>query len=421
MREKTGPELYLRLACERVLASEHGDGMQGGEVGAIAGALVAGELLPENEVRGVLDEYATAVRARSGHVPPVLMRAPQAGQHRELAQCRVVLGPFVVPQDGTTGVVLEKVRFEDDSAEFELSGTDASLLRVRHGRPFPQPRAWGRPIAVTDDRGATATARNHGGGGWGGGSWNATFKTDKPLSPATSWLELDGARVHFPRPPAPSDVLVEPVEAPPPLRWALYVAMSGAFNFPRGHTGSVQAALSTFVATGALEADDPLVAEFGAVSEALEKRTPKRGLPEPWPKLMRRLGKADGAQGHLAVAAACQVAGISLRIDSLSSEPEGFSVLATASPGDVFRRGFPFHQMGPAASQLLWWAEDDRHNLYFGTGLSAGGGGYPDKAEGSVDFHAALDPKARQLRLIPTGRSERAVVTVRTEGLGGHK
>ncbi len=41
-----------------------------------------------------------------------------------------------------------------------------------------------------------------------------------------------------------------------------------------------------------------------------------------------------------------------------------------------------------------------------------GAGGGPDLAEGQVTSLAPLDPKATELRLLPTGTHSRAVVTV---------
>jgi hypothetical protein len=50
----------------------------------------------------------------------------------------------------------------------------------------------------------------------------------------------------------------------------------------------------------------------------------------------------------------------------------------------------------------------EQHHL----GFPEGSGGSPDVADGTVAFLAPLDPEAKQFRLLPTTRDERAVVTI---------
>jgi hypothetical protein len=46
-------------------------------------------------------------------------------------------------------------------------------------------------------------------------------------------------------------------------------------------------------------------------------------------------------------------------------------------------------------------------------------GSSDDLAQGNIGFTGPLDPKARRLSLLPTGRSERGVVSVPLDGLTG--
>jgi hypothetical protein len=50
--------------------------------------------------------------------------------------------------------------------------------------------------------------------------------------------------------------------------------------------------------------------------------------------------------------------------------------------------------------------------------MSGGGSGSGEVAEGTIDSLTPLDPKATELRLLPTGSQERAVVAIQLAGLG---
>jgi hypothetical protein len=73
--------------------------------------------------------------------------------------------------------------------------------------------------------------------------------------------------------------------------------------------------------------------------------------------------------------------------------------------------------MGYEPAPIQWWAEDDRQNIYLGAQENYGSSG--DLAQGNIGFSGPLDPKARRLSLLPTGRNERGVVTISLDSLTG--
>jgi hypothetical protein len=104
--------------------------------------------------------------------------------------------------------------------------------------------------------------------------------------------------------------------------------------------------------------------------------------------------------------------GFSIRLDALTSQAGSFSISLAMSPGIPLLR-FPGVDLEP--SPIIWWAEDDRQNAY--VAFSDRGGGSDQLAEGQVTSLAALDPKATELRLLPTASRTRAVITVPLAGL----
>ncbi len=414
------PETYLRLACERLLLFEDRQrGPHGGGGLAIAGrALIASGQLDEDRVRGVLDEYVFAfgLRGHGGWWHVQRMDRDESKGQRLTAQ-RVVVCDLMFG-DAKAPTTLERVVFADDATRFDLSGIGPSSQRLppvfrkrmmlRGGLPH------GQVLTVSDDAGTTTSASSSGGGS-SGRTWNAHFRTDAPLSAETAWIEIDGARINLPeRRPSPA-VRTEPVEAVDPVRAMLYGEILGSGRM-HGDEGSVEIAIETLVATGALKGDDPLVVEVEAIAKVFEKGGPAPNLPPPWGALLRRIPKSDGPVGKLAIGAVVDsIEGISIRFDALTSEEGFFSVALAVSPGWPLQMHFPGFRLD--RSPIAFWAEDDRKNVYFL--VPEGGGGSGNLAEGTINSIAPLDPKASELRLLPTASHERAVVTLSLSDLGG--
>jgi hypothetical protein len=177
--------------------------------------------------------------------------------------------------------------------------------------------------------------------------------------------------------------------------------------------GGADVALEALVAIGALAPDDPVARQSRDIAAALAAGRATTKLAEPWAALLRRFPKTDGPLGQLPIGAVVDVGGCSIRFDSLSSEESSFSVSLATSPGFPLLHHFPGLELDLAP--IEWWAEDDRGNRYLG--VSGGGGGSSERAEGTVDFSSPIDPRASALRLMPTADQERAVVTLSLDGL----
>jgi hypothetical protein len=422
---RTDPETYLRLACERtLLAEDSGRGMSDVFEGAvISRVLSAAGTLPKGVGRSILDEYQLAMALRESQRGHLLMhqRAMANVPRQPLSVQRVVVGERSV-EHGTDRWTLEQVLFTDGASRLQLSGTDPAgvsrgtrrhmgLVRLGPGSAQLQPHPT--TIALADDRGTTATA-HVGQASWGGGSWSATYTSDKPLSANTRWIELDGTRLELPERHAAPAVRVEQIEPIEPLRAALYAEILST-DRRHGDADAVEIGCRALVATGACQEDDTMLSELRRIADAVTNATSAPGLPEPWESLVARFQINDGPSGTVPVGAAVDdLEGFSIRIDALISEPTSFSLALAISPGTPFLRHFPGGvDLDP--SPITWWAEDDRGNVY--VAFPDRSGGSDALAEGHVTSLASLDPKATELRVLPTAQRTRGVITVPLAGL----
>lgn len=416
------PETYLRLVCEKAMAGDphRGRPAEGADIGTAARALMAAGLLDEPAVQAVVDEYVTAAGLR-GSRPWSRFRRAGGGERRSLSCRRVAPGPFEVDTEGRR-VLISKVVFTDTDTQVHASGIGGRATGP--GRPpgfsvRPHP---GNPgvLALADDRGTTAVASP---GGWGssGQSWTATFVTPNPLSAETAWIDVEGTRIELPPRGAAAEVRVEPAEPDGSLRHGLEQEMLAGLE----GESSLEGFVAALEAVGAVDPDDPDVAEARKVAAALSGGVlasgvlaggaVARGLRAPWDRIVGRMSASNGTVGQMVVGAAVEeVAGHSVRIDALSSEPDGFSVDVAVSPGSaLLRRHFPglrLHQ-----SPITWWAEDDRQNAYLGIPTSHGGS--DSLSEGTIVFGSPLDPAATRLDLILAGQEERAVISFSLDAL----
>jgi hypothetical protein len=170
--------------------------------------------------------------------------------------------------------------------------------------------------------------------------------------------------------------------------------------------------IEVFVAAGALDPDDPALVERRATAAAINDRTPTRsGVPPRWASILSRRPDRFHQPGEddpivTAIAATLPpIDGTYLRIEVLERREDSFSVLATLSPPPV-----PHHLAEGPAPGLVWWGDDDRGNHYLGAirGFGSQGG----EAIATVLFDQPLDPAATSLRLLPTGPTQRGVVTI---------
>jgi hypothetical protein len=269
----------------------------------------------------------------------------------------------------------------------------------------------GGPLQVTlaDDRGTTATA--HFGGGGNDVEWEGAFHSDQPLARDTAWIEIDGERIDLAGEAPQAKVEVEALpEEDPALRYLWRrVAAPDHFHEP---DEMLEAAIEVLAAAGALSADSHEVQDVRAVAEAVrhggQPRRSARQLPEPWRSLLSRGRRTRGPTGTIAVGAVTpQFDGVSVAVTSIESTPDGFSVDVEIAPGLLGRGPFDGDVGGPS---LVWWAADDRGNHFLGH--MGGWSGSDTHTEGTVEFEPALDPRATELRLLPTAQTQRCVITV---------
>jgi hypothetical protein len=411
-------ETYLRLACEEILLSSDNQNRQDFSlVAAIGRGFVASGQLRDELVRSVIEEYLTALALRAHR--RFFRRAHNPGTPRTtLSAQRVVVGDFEVAGSAAR-LVIQRIVFADDSTHMDAVGVGAppgngsGSMRagwlLGSGR---RPTAHSPALKFGDDQGVSASASI---GSWGsnGGSWHGSFTTDVPLSPATAWIEVDGVRLALPAPAPPPEVHRETVEPLEGLRGMLHHEII-AGRSRHSDNAAPEAVLDALAATGALAPDDLLAREAKDIMSALASGRATTKMAEPWKALLRRFPKTDGPVGDVPIGAAVDLAGCSIRFDSLHTDESSFSVRLAVSPGyPLLHHHFP--GLAIELSPIEWWAEDDRHNNYLGAG--DGGGGSSDIAEGAIAFGAPLDPQARELRLLPTAGNERVVVKIRLDGL----
>jgi hypothetical protein len=264
-------------------------------------------------------------------------------------------------------------------------------------------------ITLADDRGTKVGTHFSGGGS--DQEWRGHLHTDRPLARDTAWIEVDGERIELVDAPPVGQVVIEQLpDEPPALRhlWGL-VAAPDHFHGP---PTDLEPAIEALMAAGALDPDDPGLADVRAVASMIDPHQHPPGarrlkrLPEPWRSLLARRGRMDGPTGTAAIGLVTPVFdGIMVSATSLESGEEGFEVEVEVAPDVVMLD--PFEDSGVRRT-LAWWARDDRGNHYLGQ--VDGWSGRDGRGSGDISFSPALDPEARRLELLPTAETSRAVI-----------
>lgn len=417
-------ELYLRLQGEEALVGggELHHGPWDAPLLEVARALVAVGALSAGKATAVIDDYslADALRTENG----LEHRGPFGpGSRRAGGRARKVepLEPRrVVPCDETIESAQGTLHVR------HVALTERSTSVAITWRPNPGPRPLRRPgrmvmygggrghppqATIADDRGTSSGAHFSGGGS--DHQWDGHFTTDQPLARDTAWIEIDGTRIELTAEPSDWEVSIEPLPDQPPAHRYLRCRLATRNRFHE--LQSLDGAVDALIAAGALQPDDPVISEVSAVLEAMPhhpgRPTPgsaSRALPPPWGSMLARIGKEDGPEGMIALGAVTPVFdGFSVAVGSLESRPEGFQIEVDVAPG--LDGPGPFEgNLEP--QRLAWWAVDDRNHHYLGQ--IGGWSGSEDHSSGEIDFWPALHPKARILRVMPTGATHRAVIAV---------
>ncbi|HET7049067.1 MAG TPA: hypothetical protein VFI54_12465 [Solirubrobacteraceae bacterium] len=413
-------ELYLRTRGEEIILGLGPERHRPWDSPLLeqAQALVAIGAISRARARSVIDDYslAEAVRSDQGHHSHHRMSMARAPRSRGVALKPRRVVPCNRAIEDSNGVLLVRhVTLSEDTTSLAitwrpiLSGQSRSRRRGHmamfgHGPGGPlQPQ-------LTDDRG-TSVGTGFGGGG-SDEEWQGHLTADQPLAPDTAWIEIDGTRLELTGEPVRCDIKIEPLADEATAHRFLWRRLAIAdFHGPPEIEGSIDA----LIAAGAVQPDDPVLGQIRAVQQAMPHHPGMssaghggtRSLPEPWRSLFRRQGREDGPEGTLALSAVTpEFDGFSVAVSCLESRREGFGIEVDIAPG--------LEGHGPSqgfeSRQLVWWAADERDNHHLGQlGSWSGGESY---SSGEINFWPALRPKARQLSIMPTSETSRAVITV---------
>jgi hypothetical protein len=265
-------------------------------------------------------------------------------------------------------------------------------------------------IALTDDQGRTEVAQFSGGTGRGVG-YRGRLTTMQPLSQSTKWIDVATNRVDLmDDDTGPPTVAVESLPPQDDAERYLWSRLSSGRHGPMmgPRPVSIDRTIDTLIACGALSPENPIIDDVRAVFAAFTGHQARTNLPQPWASLLNA-GFRVGPEGMAPIGAVTPpINGTVMSFEALVSSRETFEVHLTMSPNR-------FAVWGPGAvsvgiAPIAWWAMDDLQNHYLGAVANWGGSG--DVGEGTVSFWPALDPLATHVRLMPTGATERGVVTV---------
>ena len=403
-------ELYLRLAGERAVLDAAADGNRSWNfpLGEVAAALIAIGVLPTETAQEVIEDYQLAVAVR--------VRGRQSGRFRpRRAAATGTVAPTVLtaPRVVACGREIEQswgrleihyIVFGDRSTSLGVTAVDGATARRAPGRMAAH-RMPLQQVRLTDDRGTTEFADFNGSGS--PSVWQGRLTTSGPLSRRTRWISVNNERIELDEePPELPRVVVEPLEtASPAERYLrLRVAAGGGGPRPMPNDG-LGDGIQALVAAGALAPNAAVISEVAAMAQGQTSRA----LPKQWASTLARRGASDGPTGALAVGVVTPpIDGVTVSIEALVTTSDGFEIHVETSPGIALGHHPMFHQASDQA-RIAWWAEDDRGNSYLGGG--AGFSGSDQLTQATIAFYA-LDPRARELRLMPTGLTERAVVTL---------
>ncbi len=406
------PELHLRLTGERALLDQ--SRTQGRDPWdtpflEIAAALVAVGAMPRERAQDIVDDYelASGLRGRGGRWGFRRLGRSLGGTRQPLKAPRVVVceQSFEEPW-GKLDVHYASLgdRGTTVCITASSSGGIPPMLPTGPGGSIQQP-------TLTDDRGHTESAHFSGGGGAEGG-FRGRLTTMHPLAQDTKWLDVGPRRVNLVGESDPPYVEVETLPDVDPAERYLWTRMSAGRHGPH-HLGigpvSIDAAIETLVAVGALDRDNPVIDEVLSVLAAFSGQQPSAIVPEPWAALLAGVARQGGRSGIIALGVVTPpFDDMVASLEALMVADGNFEVHVVVSPDSAGPRGaMPYSVTGP---RVEWWAADDMGNSYLGAIGSWGGGG--DIGEGAVTYWPALDPRATQLRITPTGSHERAVITV---------
>jgi len=445
VNEDFDPELYLRLAGESEVLErgEQGRAPWDSPLHETAAALVAIGALESDVAQKIVDDYELALSLRARHGGRhFFARQLATFRHRSPTNrfCDVLRTARIVPcnqefEESWGKVTVHFVLLGDTSASVMVSAHEVTPGALTSN--FPQ---MTQQLAISDDTGRREIAHLSGGGG-SEGNYQAVLTTQGPLSKSAQWIDIRANRVVLEDDPDAPQVVVEPMpESDPAVRHLWSRVVQGRHPIVRAPE-TIEIAIRTLVAAGALSADNNAIQAVRAVLAAnsgqgvgfsgpisgvgppsapgASQTNPK--LPKPWASLLAARANLLSGSGGATGSGPCgnvglgvltpPVDGVTIGLGALSSSSDSFDLLVVVSP-DFSVHGGHFGASAPVGSPTIaWWAEDDRGNHYVGSvGRWAGNG---DLGQGTVTFLPALDPASKELRILPSCTTERAVVTLK--------
>jgi hypothetical protein len=406
------PELHLRLTGERTLLEpqqRQNPGPWDTPLLEVAAALVAVGALDEQRAQGIVDDYhlALGLRARGngGFRRP---RHLQRQSRQALKAPRVVSCEQSIEQPWGK-LHVHYVALGDRATTVFVTASSPDGLAPFVGSGLGPTRRRRQP-SITDNRGHTENAHISGGGRAEGG-FRGRLTTMRPLAQDTKWLDIGPIRVDLVGESDPPLVEIEQLPDRDPAECYLWGRLCAGRHGPHlpGRPVSIEAGIETLIAAGALVPDNPAIDEIRDVLAAFTGQQPQGVIPQPWAGLLAGLGRQGGPSGIVALGVVTPVFDdVIISFEALIVMDGNFELHLSMSPDLVATRA-PMSSWitGPA---IEWWAQDNLDNWHLGAVGNWGSG--PDIGEGTVTYWPALDPLATQLRIMPTGLHERAVITI---------
>lgn len=407
------PERYLRASAKRALDAPSAYQTRrrwGSSVFETAAALVAVGSLPVGVASQILTEYEVTAELNWQDRPS--RARPSANASGLIAGSRQTLGTPVVL------ALQQEITYAWGALEIHYVALGARetvvVLQVAAASPERRTGRWGRRqgipltrIVLKDDQGQEAAVDVSSTG-------RHRLIASTALSPATEWIDQGTTRLLTAPKRVHADGELERLPQADPAEQHLWQRISTYFRYSPlpGPLPLVDVSIQTLVAAHALTPDSSVISLVRRVAKCFCDPGAGAGeLPPRWRSLLHGWANRIGPTGAAGVGALCPpVEGTAISMEGLVSSEESFDVYVRASPAWQLVDA-PFDGLEPEAP-LAWWAEDDCGNSYLG---SVTDGTFVDSqnvSDGAIRFWPALDRRAGQIRILPTGRTERAIVAV---------
>ncbi len=274
-----------------------------------------------------------------------------------------------------------------------------------------------RQCPATDDKGASYELAFSGGGS--DEHWEGTLSLRPGPPEDARWLDvrLPGAE--------PLRIFLDPDSAAPTTTRALpaseaaerYVdglallLLHDACSGDHGSERYVGAAVCGLLGAGVLAADSPVVGRLAGVAARLRRHlalpdTPPADLPEHWQVMLRRQRGRNGPIGVIPFAAVLpELDGARCAIMRITSERRSATI-------EVYARGWPYRPtLDGHHGPFFWTARDDAGGCYAASSGARWRSSH-GTAELTLDVRPAINPRARELQVILTGRTGEVSVSV---------